>query len=777
MRHAASLAAASLLSISLAGCASTTGGARLDTVKDPVSFGQTEREYDAAFAGRPAVQRVRVPGGLFISRPQDSDVPASLLNKQVTIDIRSDVPTLADLQTLLDIQGVPMTIDWASLQEGSGKSDVGSFTAASKYQDIANSVKGGTGVQQNNGGLGGIGGGNSIGGFGGNGNFGGNGGFGGNNGGSGGSNPNVTVKGAAEEGGNGDGTVINQNTQQNINGMRQESEESGIRANENGAVEIYNKKEQRQVPAFYDRPLPFRHFKGSVAELMRRMENSGDIAVWYDGSLVVGDVRRYAVSVMQNQDIVQSIVNELKRLGAKNVVGSVGAGQIFYSASPRTNGEMLEPYLRRLQGNLSEVTLQVALVTVNMTKNAEAGFDWSSLNFGYGSNVTGTPQTPGGTVSADTALGNGVFTLNNNAFKGNFGDLFGTGKIVSVAGAIKFLSRMGDTSVAQNVELRTLSGAPVILRSGENIPYVQNVGATLSGGIGGGALGSSQTAQLGTGLTLNFDPRYDASSGIVTLDVGVKLVDLVEFVQLNAGAQLGTLTQPRTREQGINSILRLSAGQTAILGGIRRDLSSDSRNGPFGAFAIGSRNRSREVFWLFAIVRPVVTVYETADAPTVTRSVLDTRTTVNPLDDGSYGAAGRPAPVTVYPGDAQISGKTGTPTYYEQPGTLTPGNRLPSGVVTSAPPAPRNVVVPGAATQPEINANLPQGAVARDPGTPSSGPEGVSQGNKRIRDVPMTPSYVPVTGAVPVAPSQPEEKPTERRSFIRPMTETEKKDN
>lgn len=770
MRHAASLAAASLLSISLAGCASTTGGARLEPVKDPVSFGQTEREYDAAFAGRPAVQRVRVPGGLFISRPQDSDVPASLLNKQVTIDIRSDVPTLADLQTLLDVQGVPMTIDWASLQEGSGKSDVGSFTAASKYQDIANSVKGGTGVQQNNGRYGGIGGGNSIGGFGS---------YGNNNGSFGqsgtGSNPNVTVEGAAKESSGSAGT---NNSPQNANGMKQETQESGIRANDNGSVELYEKRESRQVPAFYDRPLPFRNFKGSVAELMRRLENSGDIAVWYDGSIVVGDVRRYAVSVMQNQDIVQSVVNELKRLGAKNVVGSVGAGQIFYSASPRTNGEMLEPYLRRLQGNLSEVTLQVALVTVNMTKNAEAGFDWSALNFGYGGNVTGTEApSSDGIITADTALGNGVFTLNNNAFKGNFGDLFGTGKIVSVAGAIKFLSRMGDTSVAQNVELRTLSGAPVILRSGENIPYVQNVGATLSGGIGGGALGSSQTAQLGTGLTLNFDPRYDASSGIVTLDVGVKLVDLVEFVQLNAGAQLGTLTQPRTREQGINSILRLSAGQTAILGGIRRDLSSDSRNGPFGAFAIGSRNRSREVFWLFAIVRPVVTVYETADAPTATRSVLDTRTTVNPLDDGSYGAPGRPAPVTTYPGDAQISGKTGTPTYYQQPGTITPGNRLPSGVVTSAPPAPRNVVVPGAATQPEINANLPQGAIARDPGTPASGPEGVSRGNTPVRTVPLSPSNMPATGAVPTPPSQPEEKPTERRSFIRPMTETEKKDN
>lgn len=824
MKHVALLAAVSLAAVSSAAIAKPKS-VPLKEVKEPVSFSQTERDYDGTFSSRPAVQRVRVPGGLFVSRPQNDMAPDPLLAKHVEIDIRSDLPTLADLQTLLDVQGVSITIDWRSLEEGSADSArVGSFTAASRYQGVANSVNGGSGVQQNGlgGGLGGIGGVN--GGFGGvNGGIGGvngglnggvggvngglNGGVGGVNGGLNGGIGGVNGGVGGLNGGLGGGFGGGQNVV--IPGASQEevADQFGGRAANNGVAGGGEGEDGRSVTNFFDRALPFRYFKGTVGELIRRLENSGNIAVWYDGGLIVGDVRRYSVAVMQNRDIVQSVVNELLRLGARDVVGSVGAGQIFYSAPPRTNGEIIEPYLRRLQGNLSEVTLQVALVTVSMSKNAEAGFDWSALNFGYGSNVTtdesgngnGTGEgtgTGGVTVGANSGLGSGVFTLNNNAFNANLGDIFGTGKILSVAGAIKFLSRIGNTSVAQNVEMRTLSGSPVILRSGESIPFVQNVGATLAGGIGGGALGSSQTAAIGTGLTLNVDPRYDSTSGIVTMDVGLRLVDLVEFVQLNAGAQLGTLTQPRTREQGINSILRLEAGQTAILGGIRRDLSSDARTGPFGAFSIGSRNRNREVFWLFAIVRPVVTVYETADAPTPARSVLDTRTMINPRSDGTYGAAGRPGETVPVYGNTQTPGSQGTPTYYVEPGAVTPANRVPSGVVVSAPPAPRDVMVPGAATPVEVNSGLPSGAVLRDPVVAPSGqvaPAYSTGPSVRYQAEPVAPAMAPAPRGEP-APSQiqrvelPESKPSnpvvvspapapEKKSFIRPMTESEKGNN
>ena len=745
----------------------------------PESFQQSERDYDALFAGRPAVQRVRVPGGIYISRPVSGDAPQALLAQRVEIDIRSTSPTLADLQTMLEVQGINLTIDYRSLQDGAaaGSTKVDSFTAASRYQEVANSVAGGRGVQNNQ--QGGAFGGGFDGGFG------------------GGFPSQGTRSGVGDAGGTGaqaNVTVEGSSVDENVNApVQQPAPQTGV----NG---------ERSSPAFFERSLPFRYFQGTVGELMRRLENTGNIAVWYDNGFVIGDVRRYAIAVPQQRDIIQSVVNELTRMGASDVTGSIGASQVVYSAPPRTQAEIIEPYLRRISGNMSEITMQIALVTVAMSRDAERGFDWSALNLGLGQNVTSVPVLPAdGGTAVNTPLGSGSFVFTPNNFQTNLGDLLGVNRVLSVASAISFLSRIGNTSVAQNVELRTLSGSPVILRSGEDIPYVQNVTSQSTGSLGGGALGGSQTARLGTGLTLNVDPRYDSSSGIVTMDIGLKLVDLVEFVQLSAGNQLGTLTQPRTREQGVNSILRLPAGQTTILGGIRRELTADQRNGPLGLFGIGKRDRQHEVFWLFAIVRPVVTVYETADMPIAPRSVLDSRTTVNPYDEGSYGSPGVSGSTTAVPSDPQTTNAGGIPTMYREGAGITPANRQPAGVITSAPPAPRGIVVPGAGTAPEVNAHIPSGSVLRDPGAPGDGNSvpirggssvgALQTGSLRSEQVaptivapakPATVVMAPVTPVrlvtpvktVPVSPVSvkpvPVAEPEVRGSFIRPMTAEER---
>ncbi|MFZ3481737.1 hypothetical protein [Sphingomonas sp. 3-13AW] len=819
VRHFArtSVLAISMASIAISSAASAGERNRKTSTKfaqvvEPTSFAEAERGYDGMFANRPAVQRVRVPGQFFVSKPRDGSIPASLMNKKVEIDIRSTTPRLSDLQTMLEIQGVAMAIDWRSLSNvPDPDAKVGTFTAASRYQALTNSAGGNSGGQNGGGfggGLGGGLGGGMGGGSYGNGFGGSYGGFGGGMGGSGGgSTPNITIVGSAGGGSSGS-SGGGQNGGLAGSGQSQgQADEIPSYPNPQGSGYGRSKDggeagDDSKSPRFMDRVLPFRYFSGTVGELVKRLENSGALAVWYDNGLIVGETRRYSVAIMQNIDVSQSVVNELIRLGARDVVGSIGAGQIFYAAPPRVNAEMIEPYLRRVSTNLSEITLQVALVTVAMTKNAERGFDWSAFNLQLGN---GTASAGGNEGSLTRNTGN----FSNNGFQATFG--VGLTNPLSVAGAIRFLSRVGDTSVTQNVELRTLSGAPVALRSGENIPYVQNVGSNIVGGVGGGGIsGNTQTASLGTGITLNVDPRYDSSSGIVTMDVGVKLVDLVEFVQLSAGNQVGTLSQPRTREQGLNSIIRVPAGQTTIVGGIRRDQASDTRTAPLGLWGIGSRNRDRNVFWLFTIVRPVVTVFETSDVPNVPKSVLDTTVTVNPSDDRpvwpkdqyrvdqpviTQGAA---AVVQEVPGGyvprAQVLAPVGAPS--------TPPNRQPAAVVISQPPAPRNVVVGAPSSPPEVTttAAAPANTVVRLPVAPSA----TSQipGNRVTLDgaavnLPLAPAPAdePRQPTVPTQPTPPatvvpsgkvqaataaqaevvaQSQPAVR-TFLRPMTDAERK--
>ena len=545
------------------------------TPKAPGTFKEAEGLFAQMWAERPAVTRIRVPGRFFLQQPLQTGIPVVEGNRHVSLDLRGDAPTLGDLATILEAQGVPVTIDWRSLgSAGKGSDKAGAWTIESRYQNVANDVT--TAPSSGYGGSGGQGG------------------------------LQQGQQGSASSSGG-------QSTTAPVVGSKAETVAEGAAGREG-------------VP---DKPIaerlaPFRAFNGSVSDLARRLEATGNLAVWWDGGIVIGSVRRYTVSIFQNVDIVQSVVNELRSLGATDVVGSVGSGSLIYSASPRVATEIIQPYLRRVQQNLSEVRLQVALVVVRMDRQSEQGFDWAKFNLQFGQ--AGGPATGGttGTLSGDStgfrATGRTpttLFGINKNDFEiaSKGVNIFGVTQPLSIAGAIAYLSQFGETEVTQTAELASISGAPVVLRSGQSIPFSTGVQTTNVGGGGGiaSSTAGSQTAFLQTGLTINFDPRYDAATNIVSLDIGLKLVELDGFIDVKNGNQIGALSQPSTSQQNTNSFLRIPAGTTSVVGGLRRDSAKNNRSGPFGMYFLGKRSRGREVFSLFTVVRPVVTIFETDD--------------------------------------------------------------------------------------------------------------------------------------------------------------------
>src|SRR3546814_4629298 len=82
-------------------------------------------------------------------------------------------------------------------------------------------------------------------------------------------------------------------------------------------------------------------------------------------------------------------------------------------------------------------------------------------------------------------------------------------------------------------------------------------------------------------LPIYLAPNFEANGGLVTVSFKLELTELIEFINLNAGNQLGSFTQPRTREQKLDDIVRIPVGETVVLGGLRRQLASLDRNGPF----------------------------------------------------------------------------------------------------------------------------------------------------------------------------------------------------
>ncbi|MGH0003687.1 type II secretion system protein GspD [Pseudovibrio ascidiaceicola] len=362
-----------------------------------------------------------------------------------------------------------------------------------------------------------------------------------------------------------------------------------------------------------NRRLPFTRFSGTYRELFATLRSGMGIGTWYaDGVIFLSDREKYAIALPQNQAVLDAVSQELSALGAENIVTSLRGGKVIYSVRPTLQDELLSGYLKRMTRNLAVVNTQVAIVSLAMKDDAAQGFDWNALNAGF-SNKDGSGDSD--SSSTDASLGTSLIssatrlTLNSVAP----GELFGKKGILTVAGAISYLSEYGNTDIEQNVSLRTLSGSQVSFRSGKDVPYISEVKATSNNE---NAYSGTDTDIVETGLTVKLSPLYDSDAQVVTIDVDVELTSILEYVELSAGAQLGSLTQPMTQEQAITDIVRVPAGRTVVIGGLQYTEETQSGNDPTfmrgkdNDRAFGERSRKTSRNALFLILRPTVTVFE-----------------------------------------------------------------------------------------------------------------------------------------------------------------------
>lgn len=381
------------------------------------------------------------------------------------------------------------------------------------------------------------------------------------------------------------------------------------------------------------RKLPFLSFEGTIGELMSALRTGLGIVSWYENGLIyISNQERYAITLPQNKDVMSAVSEEIKSLGAGNVVTSLRGGKIIYTASPTLQDQVIGPFLDRMRRNLAVVNMQVAVVSLALNDNSDSGFDWNAFSMAFDSTAKGIKEGTGSSGSSTSADGDGASSGADGDLVGeaiklgagglslsktNLGNVFGTYGALTVAGALNFLSNFGTTNVTQNVSLKTLSGSTVKLQSGQEVPYVSGVSNTSSGD---NTTGSTETETVQTGLTIEMSPQFDSDAEIVTVDVDVKLDAILDFVELSAGNQIGTITQPLVQKQNMNDIVRVQAGKTVVIGGLQYD--SDSQSGVEPAFIRkqlqkqgkgltgGSRSQQVTRNALFIILRPTITVYE-----------------------------------------------------------------------------------------------------------------------------------------------------------------------
>jgi type II secretory pathway component GspD/PulD (secretin) len=362
--------------------------------------------------------------------------------------------------------------------------------------------------------------------------------------------------------------------------------------------------------------LPFLSFQGTVGELLSSLRNGLGIVGWYDnGMIYLSDQERYSVSLPQNEDVLKSVSDEVKNLGADNIVTSLRGGKLIYTASPTVQDELIGPFLERMSRNLSVISMQVAVVSLSLTDNANSGFDWDKFSVAFNDTKKGISDASG---SDNESIGDAVSATASALTLGktSLGSVFGKYGAVTISGAINFLSNFGNAKVTQNVQLKTLSGSKLTFQDGKEVPYVSGVSSSSSGYS---SVGSSNIDTVDTGLKVDLEPYFDGDAKIVTVGVKLDLNAITQYVDLNAGRQLGTISRPIIQKQNIDDLVRIQAGKTVVIGGLQYDSENNSSSEPTIARkaldgtgkTTGSSNRKIERSALFLMLRPTVEIYET----------------------------------------------------------------------------------------------------------------------------------------------------------------------
>lgn len=392
------------------------------------------------------------------------------------------------------------------------------------------------------------------------------------------------------------------------------------------------------TPDLLSKRFIFPKYKGKLKGFLPALKKAtGTFFSWHDGTILISDKQELLISAPQETAFLKQMTEELSALGAK-VVTSEAAGFMRVELTAETEATVRH-FIERASKNSALITLQVAVLNVNLDKKRNVGIDWGALQAVIGSgagamlktNQTSSTTTPDPNNTTDTTTtndtatttsgGSGMFPWNTSATEllkgkslvlgGQSAGLMIAQKAFNLTGMVNFLSTYGNARTMQNASLKTVSGNEVTLESGMSIPYVADVGVSSVGGTNSNSLmGTTRTSTAKSGITLKMSPRYDHDANLVTLKLDLSVDSVLAFNSLSAGNQIGTLTQPTTAKQGFNDILQLRPGETAIVGGVIYDSHGDNRSAPamLEGKQLASSNAAITKNEMFIVIRPTVKI-------------------------------------------------------------------------------------------------------------------------------------------------------------------------
>lgn len=367
-------------------------------------------------------------------------------------------------------------------------------------------------------------------------------------------------------------------------------------------------------------PVPVQNYKGSVTGLLSAVSKGLGVSFsWDDGVLIAGRQGNYIFSIVQDDSVGDRVKADLEGLGAAEIKFSRTSGLLSFNADWKRHDDIME-YMERITEGMGTISLQVAVITVALDKNQKRGFDWSAMS----AELKGGSGASARKISAEDSVG--LISQVDSTLSATGLGLTLNHRTFSMTGLLSVLSQYGETRTAQNVILKTLPSTEVKIRSGSSIPYVSSVSSAVADG---GTTGGAQFETVETGTTITITPNMDAKSGMITMPVDMQIKTLLGFVDVSAGDQVGSTSQPSLQEQEFNDISRIALGNTVILGGVTYESIADTRQSLAGLqrLPVGHQDLDTKREALFIVIRPTAVMHQFDSS----KSVLTEKDAVNEM--------------------------------------------------------------------------------------------------------------------------------------------------
>lgn len=298
---------------------------------------------------------------------------------------------------------------------------------------------------------------------------------------------------------------------------------------------------------------------------------------------------------------------------AASVIANPETGLIAVRATGRQH-EKIQEFLDLVMSSAKrQVMIEATVIEVQLSDQYQQGINWSSLrtspNEGPNISVGQVGATP---LPSAVNPGNSPGIFNFNFLK----PLTGLG---NVAMTIQLLEAFGKVKVLSSPKISVLNNQTALLKVVDNRVYFTMM-ATTSPPTPGTAPYTTYTSTLNTvpvGFVMSVTPQISDSEE-VTINVRPSISRIVGYVQdPNPALALAVVpvvsNVPVIQTREMESVLKVSSGQIAVMGGLMQDTVNNLKDEvpgaskiPFFGSALAYRNEASTKSELVIFMRPIV---------------------------------------------------------------------------------------------------------------------------------------------------------------------------